>query len=560
MMLLSAAFLALKLSLLGTYAAMVVRTDNHEHPSPSTTTTGSDRYINLHIVNQELAPDGFKRSTVLAGESPSGGSFPGPLITGTKGDRFIINVTDQLTDPTMDRSTSIHWHGLFQKTTNYADGVAFVSQCPIVTNHSFVYDFRVPDQAGTFCSFVDDSFHLFEGTTLIYRYGDGLRGPLIIYDPQDPHKDLYDVDDESTVITIADWFHQTSLQLLAAKRAPDADATLINGKGRFVGGPDVPLTVIQVDQGKRYRFRLISMSFDAFHGFSIDNHNLTIIEVDGINTNPLTVTFIELYPAQRYSFVLDASQKVDNYRIRALASSGVGLQNFTGGINSGILRYTGAPDEEPTSSALSSSEIIAFHEANLHPAPSENPGAPGLPYPGGADIVLNLNLGFNAGNVTFSINDTSFVPPSVPVLLQILSGAQDAHDLLPKGGVITLERNKVVEVNLIGGNAPGGPHPFHLHGHAFDVIKTFDSPDYNFVNPIRRDVTPVAQGGLTVFRFVTDNPGPWFLHCHIDLHLALGLAVVFAEDTRDTKVDDPVPLGWKELCPIYDSLTPDQLR
>jgi hypothetical protein len=25
--------------------------------------------------------------------------------------------------------------------------------------------------------------------------GDGLRGPLVIYDPDDPHKDLYDVDD-----------------------------------------------------------------------------------------------------------------------------------------------------------------------------------------------------------------------------------------------------------------------------------------------------------------------------------------------------------------------------
>lgn len=33
-----------------------------------------------------------------------------------------------------------------KKTTNYADGVAFVSQCPIAPNHSFQYDFRVPDR------------------------------------------------------------------------------------------------------------------------------------------------------------------------------------------------------------------------------------------------------------------------------------------------------------------------------------------------------------------------------------------------------------------------------
>jgi hypothetical protein len=38
-------------------------------------------------------------------------------------------------------------------------------------------------------------------------------GPLIIYDPDDPQKDLYDVDDESTVITLADWYHNPAPQL-----------------------------------------------------------------------------------------------------------------------------------------------------------------------------------------------------------------------------------------------------------------------------------------------------------------------------------------------------------
>lgn len=32
----------------------------------------------------------------------------------------------------------------------------------------------------------------------------------------------------------------------------------------------------------------------------------------------------------------------------------------------------------------------------------------------------------------------------------------------------------------------------------------------------------------------TDNPGPWFLHCHIDWHLEAGFAIVFAEDLGDT--------------------------
>ncbi|KAJ3992869.1 laccase [Lentinula boryana] len=501
----------------------------------------------LYIVNKDIAPDGFLRSTVLAGRKPHNASLPGTLITGRKGDRFLINVTDSLMDPTMDRSTSVHWHGLFQKTTNYADGVAFVSQCPIAANHSFLYDFGIPDQAGTFW------YH----SHLSVQYGDGLRGPIVIYDPEDPHQDLYDVDDESTVITIADWFHLTSLQLLAALVVPSADATLINGKGRYAGGPNTPLAVIQVEHGKRYRFRLIDMSFDAFHAFSIDNHNLTIIEVDGINTVPHTVNFIELYPAQRYSAILHANQVISNYRIRALPNTGVGAHNFTNGVNSAILRYVGAPDEDPTTSQPPSSEVVVFREGDLHPL--ENPGAPGEPYPGGADLVLNLTLGFDPDKVLFSMNGVVFEPPTVPVLLQILSGAKHAQDLLPKGGVYTLPPNKVIEINLFGGNAPAGPHPFHLHGHAFDVVRTSDSPEYNFKNPVRRDTTLVALNNQTTIRFVTDNAGPWFLHCHIDLHLSLGLAVVLAEDTRDTKKDDPVPAEWRALCPIYDGLAPSQL-
>jgi FtsP/CotA-like multicopper oxidase with cupredoxin domain len=37
----------------------------------------------------------------------AGGTFPGPVIRGCKGDRFQLNVINHLTDATMLRSTSI---------------------------------------------------------------------------------------------------------------------------------------------------------------------------------------------------------------------------------------------------------------------------------------------------------------------------------------------------------------------------------------------------------------------------------------------------------------------
>lgn len=73
-----------------------------------------------------------------------------------------------------------------------------------------------------------------------------------------------------------------------------ADSTLLNGKGRSVGGPNAELAVIGVERGKRYRFRLVSISCDPNFTFSIDSHNLTIIEVEGTVVQPYTVNTIQI--------------------------------------------------------------------------------------------------------------------------------------------------------------------------------------------------------------------------------------------------------------------------
>ncbi|TFK82942.1 multicopper oxidase [Polyporus arcularius HHB13444] len=483
----------------------------------------------LEIVNANVSPDGFNRAAVLAG-----GTFPGPLITGSKGDNFRINVVDHLTNDTMLTATSIHWHGLFQHGNNWADGGAFVNQCPIVAGNSFLYDFTAADQAGTYW------YHSHLNT----QYCDGLRGAMVVYDPNDPHKDLYDVDDESTVITLADWYHVAApLQ----QGVPAADATLINGLGRWFGNPTSELAVINVTHGKRYRFRLVSVSCDPNFTFQIDGHSMTVIEADGQSTQPLPVDQLTIFAGQRYSFVLDANQDVGNYWIRAspnvVAKGGSGFAN---GINSAILRYDGALEEEPTTTQDTAKNVLS--EINLQAL--EDPAAPGEPVPGGVDYALNLGISFTAPD--FKINGTKFVPPDVPVLLQILSGQQNPQDLLPEGSVFTLPGKSTIELS-IPAFAIGGPHPFHLHGHAFSVVKSAGQSEPNYANPVRRDVVSIGSGSDNVtIRFTTDNPGPWFLHCHIDWHFQAGLAVVFAEDLPETSVAN-LSLAWSDLCPEYQA-------
>ncbi|EGN98800.1 laccase [Serpula lacrymans var. lacrymans S7.3] len=529
---LSSAVFALA-SLSTSYAATIV---SHSAPfSQGDTPAVLGAKSNLVIANKVIAPDGFNRSTVLAG-----GTFPGPIIKATKGASFSINVINQLTDSTMHKTTSVHFHGIYQNGTNYADGVSFVTQCPVAANDTFTHNFNVPNQAGTFW------YH----SHLSSQTCDGLRGPLIIYDQNDPHAKLYDVDDESTILTLADWYHLPA-PVLNTILGVKPNTTLINGRGRYYGGPMTDLSVVNVEQGKRYRFRLISMACDPLYTFSIDGHSLTVIEADGVSTEPLQVDSIDILAGQRYSFVLTANQPIANYWIRSLPNTP--RATFAGGLNSAILRYKGAPAAEPaTIQAISVAPLV---ESSLHTL--IDPGAPGKPVLGAADI--NIHLRVDVLNGIFSVNNVSFIPPPIPVLLQILSGARIATEFLPTGSVYVLEPNKVVEVTVEGSEF--GPHPIHLHGHDFDVIRSGGSNVTNFVNPVRRDVVSTGLLGESVtFRFVTNNAGPWFLHCHIEWHLEAGFAVVMAEDPSGAQSHiGSASESWEQLCPKYNSLTPPQL-
>ncbi|KAF5354960.1 hypothetical protein D9756_005793 [Leucocoprinus leucothites] len=493
----------------------------------------------LTISNKDIAPDGFSRSATVVN-----GVHPAPAIAVKKGDQLKVNVVNQLSDPTQERGTSVHWHGILQKGTSPMDGVAGVTQCPIAPNNSFEYVFNA-DVAGTYW------YHSHFGT----QYCDGLRGALIVYDDSDPHKNLYDVDDETTIITLTEWYHIPGPSI---QGIPFADSTLINGKGRSPGGPSVDLAVVNVEKGKRYRFRIFAMSCEPNYTFSVDGHNLTVIEADATETQPKTVNTIQLLAGQRYSAVLDANQQVANYWIRALPNTGGsnGLNTtFDGGINSAILRYKGAPVADPTTQKQTQDKLL---ETDLHPL--NNVPAPGGNSPDGADYVFNITMRLDEESFRWFMNGVSFSGPEVPTLLQIMSGARTAQELLPQGGYLVVERNKTVQVNFPSGLI-GGPHPFHLHGHTFRVVRSADSGQFNFVDPVERDTFNVGDvtGDMASIRFRTENPGPWILHCHIDFHLAGGLALVIAEAIDDVfPLNPPLSSSYEDICPTWDALSDDQ--
>ncbi|KAJ7663168.1 laccase [Mycena polygramma] len=509
----------------------------------------ADVFYTIPITNATVAPDGFPRQAIQAG------TFPGMMLFANKGDVMHINVTMNQDNPTMRRSTAIHWHGIFQDRTASEDGPAFVNQCPIAHGEFYrQYNYPLLNQTGTYW------FH----SHLSTQYVDGERGTLVIY-PDDPLGHLYDVDDETTVVTLADWYHSPAAGLMDQFKVdgvtPVPSSGLINGIGRYNGGPEVPWAVINVVQGKRYRFRVINISAYAAFTFSIDGHVFEVIETDGIETVPLAVTSFEIYVAQRYSIILNATEAVDNYWIRAPIDVQGNNPDLDANNVKAILRYQGAPDADPTTNALvapvalkggpgggggGNGQAGPLQEFQL--ATLVNPGAPGGDAP--ADHVLDLK--FNAaGPGVWEINGIVYTPPTLPTMLKIFNGATVASDFNVSEHTFILNDNEVVELNIHGADH-GITHPFHLHGHAFDIVKSASGPT-NFINPPRRDVIAVEKGGVTI-RFRADNPGPWFLHCHIDWHLEAGLAVVFAESPPQQRVgpqSEIITPQWLNLCPAY---------
>ena len=53
-----------------------------------------------------------------------------------------------------------------------------------------------------------------------------------------------------------------------------------------------------------YRFRLVSISCDPNFTFSIDGHNMTVIEVEGTNVQPLLVDSIQIFAGMCESYIL----------------------------------------------------------------------------------------------------------------------------------------------------------------------------------------------------------------------------------------------------------------
>ncbi|KAJ0421146.1 multicopper oxidase-domain-containing protein [Aspergillus carlsbadensis] len=161
-------------------------------------------------------------------------------------------------------------------------------------------------------------------------------------------------------------------------------------------------------------------------------------------------------------------------------------------------------------------------------------------------------------------NGIAYVAPNVPVLYSVLTTGSAATNAAIYGtdtNAFVFDKGDVIDIVL--NNDDTGKHPFHLHGHNFQVLwhSGDDEGHYNPDNatfasiPVRRD-TPIAPpSGNFLVRFIADNPGVWFFHCHIEWHMDAGLAAVMVEVPLYLQEHLTIPQNHYDVCAASRTLT-----
>jgi len=277
-----------------------------------------------------------------------------------------------------------------------------------------------------------------------------------------------------------------------------------------------------------FHFLLIQLYSGGMHfTFSIDNHKLKIIEVEGDYVKPHTVEKLPINIAQRYSVIVEANQPIKNYWMRATINRCFANNSETINANSainfnavGILKYEGADDNEPTTNESNESQPDPCADVpTKFLIPLNEKRVPGPVY---KTFKMNISLGANEDEVPAGfINGNSFSPDfHDPTLHKILNEVDPQKLPSDQTPFIYDKPNGVIEIRLF--NPGGAQHPFHLHGHSFQILgigkgSKVDESQLNFKNPTRRDTVTAPAGSWVVIRFVADNPGIWAFHCHIEV-------------------------------------------
>ncbi|KAF7800901.1 laccase-4 [Senna tora] len=461
----------------------------------------------------------MKNATRLCSTKPIvtiNGKFPGPTIYAREDDTVLVKVVNHV-----KYNVSIHWHGVRQLRTGWADGPAYITQCPIQPGQVYVYNFTLTGQRGT----------LWWHAHILWLRAT-VHGALVIlpklgvpYPFPRPHMEQ--------VIVLGEWWKSDTEAIineaLKSGLAPNvSDAHTINGHpGPVQGCQSQGGFNFKVEQGNTYLLRIVNAALNEELFFKIAGHQLTVVEVDAVYTKPFKTDTIVIAPGQTTNVLLTTNRGTGKYLVAASPFMDAPILKpklkhlpCTGPTQDRpLLVLHRQPRNQPLrhlrereprggrfqqrllrdAQDLSPPGTFLQHKRRLHRRfPREAPG----------DVQLHRHA---AGELRDDERDEG-VQARVNSTVQLV--LQDTGMIAPEN------------------------HPIHLHGFNFFVIgrgignfdPKKDPKKFNLVDPVERNTVGVPAGGWTAIRFRADNPGVWFMHCHLEIHTTWGLKMAFVVD------------------------------
>lgn len=495
-------------------------------------------------------------------------SLPGPEIRVRKGDTVYVNVHNQ-----GDYGVTLHWHGVKQPRNPWSDGPEFITQCPIEPGTNFTYEIDFTTEEGTLW------WHAHSEWTRVTVYG------AIIILPAVGSTYPFPAPDGEETLLIGSWYiddiwQEVLKSLENGSDTPISDAYTFNGEPGDLSDCSSETTIrLMVDYGKTYLLRIINAAINAEMFLAIAEHNMTVVGADGAYLKPLTTSYIVISPGQTMDVLVTSNQRRSCYYIAARQFwSNRGYITYYDHANvTAILQYSGnyTPPSSPMfptdtlpgyqgfSAAKSFTESLRSLASQDYPVDVPKNITTRMYITAGMNLMFcpNASCGSLFGDrLKSSLNNMTFENPGIDVLqayYRNLSGVYttDFPDLPPNiynfTGVDTtpnatfpqpgtrakvvkyMEQVEIVFQGTNGLNASEA-HPMHLHGHSFYFVgsglgnfnETSDPESFNLIDPPQVNTVSVPKIGWAAIRFVANNPGVWFLHCHVEKHLTWGMDTV----------------------------------
>ncbi|KIV94136.1 hypothetical protein, variant 6 [Exophiala mesophila] len=274
---------------------------------------------------------------------------------------------------------------------------------------------------------------------------------------------------------------------------------------------------------------------------SLDGHSMFVYEADGLYVTLQEVQVLHISIGQRYSVMIRLDQNPGDYSFRFAAypygdmqqviegQAILSYQNMTNNTNMTMMSRMVSPWMLVNGSATSGT--VELDDQTL--APFMGNTAPS----GAANVTRHFAIN-QTDIVTWVANREPFVEPARPIIYGSVSDGWNATTTLLTPANATVD----IIMKVANDSMDTMGHPMHLHGHKFWFLgsgegdfpfeSVTDAPSsmINLQNPPYRDTIDLPPSGWAVIRYITDNPGAWLFHCHVQWHLVSGMAVVLVEN------------------------------